>query len=260
MNEKEFDLEEFVESEVPQKKEETNLFTMDAPVNTLQGENTVPTPDDTQGEVENKEMQHEETSKEKFIRMFNSIECLSDETKKSILSYLEQTDFYVAPASSKFHYNCPEGLVKHSIHVAETLVDLTEKHGLVWERKDSPLVIGLLHDICKIATYSQTEKNVLVGKDPKTKKNIWEQRLVYTYDNKLPHLGVHGDKSVAFLLMLAKNADFTIQELSCIRYHMGNTQEGDAQAYSNVQRLEPLVVWTNVADTIASLTEPIMPM
>lgn len=248
MEKEKLDIEEFVEGKQVQNEEETNLLNMD--------EKTEDVP--TEVEASSSEKVAEETSKEKFIRMFNSIEHLSNETKQSILSYLENTDFYIAPASSKYHNNCPEGLVKHSINVAETLLDLTNKHNLVWERKDSPLVIGLLHDICKIATYSQTEKNVLAGQDPKTRKNIWEKRLVYTYDNKLPHLGVHGDKSVAFLLMLAKNNDFTIQELSCIRYHMGNTQEGDTQAYSTVQRLEPLVVWTNIADTIASLTEPIL--
>ncbi len=199
--------------------------------------------------------------KEKFVEMLNSISCLTDKTKENILKYLEKTDFYEAPASSKFHNNVPMGLVKHSVNVALELQELTIKNGIVWQHEDSPILVGLLHDICKIFTYKIDYKNVILSEDPKTHKKVWGKQPFYTINNdsELIRYGIHGDRSVALLLMLRTSSkDFNSQELACIRYHMGNTQEGEGQSFSKVCAIEPNVLWTNIADNIASLKEPII--
>lgn len=199
-----------------------------------------------------------ETSKDIWLRMFYSIKHLTQTTKDNIVNYLEQTDFFTAPASTKYHNNCEEGLCRHSINVAETLMTLTKNNNLVWEHEDSPILIGLLHDICKIGCYDVTEKNVLLGVDPKTKKNIWGKGKSFIFNDKNPLLGNHGDRSVNYLLMLRTHPnDFTITELACIRWHMGHTQEGEEMAFNNVIKQLPLAYWTHFADNLASLNEPI---
>lgn len=198
------------------------------------------------------------TPKEKWLNMFNSIKHLSQETKNNVVDYLEKTDFFVAPASTKYHNNCDEGLCMHSINVAETLLELTKNNHLEWEYEDSPILIGLLHDICKVYCYDVTEKNVLLGVDPKTKKNIWGKGKTYVFNDKNILFGLHGDRSVNYLLTLrAKPTDFTIKELACIRWHMGPTQEGEEIIFNNVSRQEILVYWTHVADNLSSIKEPI---
>lgn len=196
--------------------------------------------------------------KEKFKELFYGCKNLSDQTKDRIMRYLEKDDFFTAPASTRFHGNYESGLVKHSIHVALKLKELTVQNNIKWDHEDSPIIIGLLHDVCKINSYKVDYKNVVISEDPVTHKKIWGKQPFYTFNDKndLVRFGNHGDRSVTMLLMLrASSNDFTAQELTCIRYHMGFSQEGDMQSYSQAQNFEPNIMWTNIADNMAALTE-----
>ena len=70
-------------------------------------------------------MTHEEiqNNKEEFIRIYK--ENISREGSEELLKWMEKTDFFTAPASSRFHYACEGGLCAHSISVYKTLM---EKH------------------------------------------------------------------------------------------------------------------------------------
>lgn len=91
---------------------------------------------------------------------------LTLETKKSImedffchfrdrglLQYLEAAGFYEAPASKGHHGAYKGALFDHSLQVAYELINLTDKLELKWERKESPAIVGMLHDLCKIDSY-----------------------------------------------------------------------------------------------------------
>ena len=240
-------LEEFMEKEPSTDGNATNENTASTDMSETTGnENTT---------SEEKQL----TDKEKFIEQVNNLSCLSENTKKSILDFLEGTDFYSAPASTKFHNNVPGGLCNHSLHVAEVLMDLTKKYNLKWTNPDSPILIGLFHDICKVGVYENYVKNKPAGTNAKTGKTIWEQVTAWKFNDKNALYGIHGDRSVTILLMLRRKlSDFNLQELACIRYHMGMAQEGEGMAYNNAVNLEPMVMWTHIADQIASQTEPIV--
>lgn len=66
-----------------------------------------------------------------------------------LTQWLNEHNFWVAPASAKYHGSHPCGLAEHSIAVVKALVSLTDKLGLKWENPRSPYLIGLLHDVCK---------------------------------------------------------------------------------------------------------------
>lgn len=192
----------------------------------------------------------DENDKDKFIRIFKSLTSISEESKERILKYLETKDFFTAPASTTFHNNISGGLCNHSLNVARILCDLTQKNNLVWKNEESPVIIGLLHDICKVNFYTITYKNKKVD-------DKWEKVESYQIKDENPLLGIHGDRSTTMLLMLrCKETDFTIEELACIRYHMGDSQEGELRGYHEAMKKNVNVLWTHVADELASLSEP----
>lgn len=147
----------------------------------------------------------------------------------SLENYLKDGGFLTAPASTKYHGNYEGGLFDHSVAVTDTLVQLTENNNLKWQRKESPRIIGIFHDLCKIDQYLLVDGQ-------------------YIYNDNLALKG-HGDKSVIYL---SRFMTLTEEEILCIRYHMGPYQTEDWQGYDLAIRKYPNVLWTHHADMIAS--------
>ena len=83
--------------------------------------------------------------KEDFINIYN--ENIQRPGAQELLKWLNTTDFFTAPASTKFHCACEGGLVQHSVNVYDVLMN---KHfDKETDNKESFAICGLLHDICK---------------------------------------------------------------------------------------------------------------
>jgi hypothetical protein len=187
-------------------------------------------------------------------------EYKSDRSFSKLFEYLGDTDFFTAPASTRFHSCVEGGLSYHSFKVAIILEDLTLKNELVWEDPLSPLVIGLCHDICKINCYqkewkSQKKKNpdgsFVMGLHGKP---VWEDVVSYTFDDSSCPMG-HGAKSA---IVSQRYIPLTEQEQLCILWHMGgvsNTDGTTGNSYFTASNKEVNVLWTNVADRIACIQE-----
>lgn len=142
--------------------------------------------------------------------------------------------FLTAPASTKYHGNYEGGLFDHSEATYDSLQSLTIGMGLKWERPESPLIVGLFHDLCKIDSYVKTPD----GEYP------------YCH-NEQNCIDGHGEKSVIYL---QKYIDLTDEEIACIRWHMGAYEKdtGKWDYYDRAIRLCPNVLYTHTADMIAS--------
>lgn len=146
---------------------------------------------------------------------------------------LDELGFFDAPASTKHHGAYSGGLFDHSLAVAKSLVELTEKLGLTWERPESPYIVGMFHDLCKCDNYEA------IGLTNK-----------FTYNPNVVIPG-HGDKSV---IILQKYMTLTDEEIACIRWHMG-AFETDTKMwgyYGKAVEKYPNVLYTHTADMIAS--------
>ena len=155
---------------------------------------------------------------------------------RSAYSRLVWMGFLEAPASTRFHGNYEGGLFDHSYTVAKALVDMTEKLGLCWERPESPWIVGMFHDLCKLDAYEI--KNV----DPPE------------YDHVDTILKGHGEKSVMIASTLLR---LTEEEVYCIRFHMGAFNHEEMREYSRAVEKYPNVLWTHTADMVASKIEGI---
>lgn len=66
------------------------------------------------------------TNKERFVSLCNDIDR---EGMQELMEWLEKSDFYSAPASTKFHGNYAGGLLEHSLNVYDELKRLLQIYG-----------------------------------------------------------------------------------------------------------------------------------
>ncbi len=94
-----------------------------------------------------------------------------------LIEFLDKTDFYTAPASTRFHNNFEGGLAEHSLNVYRELKELTNGE---WS-EETLIIVGLLHDICKVNNYKVEMRN---KKNPDT--GVWFQEPYYTTEDLMP--------------------------------------------------------------------------
>lgn len=149
---------------------------------------------------------------------------------------LDGLGYFTAPAAISHHGNYIGGLYDHSKQVAAELQNLTDRLGLRWIRSDSPIIVGMLHDLCKCDDYVLNDEGV------------------WTY-NKSKLLPGHGDKSalMAQQVMTPGQGGLTDEEMYCIRWHMGAFDDKENwKCYSAAVKIYHNVLYTHTADMIAS--------
>lgn len=172
-------------------------------------------------------------SKEQFLATF---ELIKRPGKEKLLEYIEKTDFFVAPASTRFHGAYPLGLVEHTLNVFKRM----QKHKQY--SLETLAIVSLFHDVCKADFYTVDFKNV------KQPNGTWTKEPYYTVNDKLP-IGNHGDKSV---FIVSRFIQLSAEEIAAIRYHMGAFQEGDIKNIGNVFEKYPLAMYLHIADMEAT--------
>ena len=141
--------------------------------------------------------------KEEFIALLKQV---NREGIDNLIDFLNRTDFFEAPASTRFHGCFKGGLLEHSMKVYEILKTKTEDN-------DSVKIIALLHDVCKANFYKVDYRNA------KNEQGVWEKVPYYTVDDTIPY--GHGEKSV---MMISEFIKLTPEERYAIRWHMGFTE------------------------------------
>ena len=184
--------------------------------------------------------------KKKFIEIYRA--KIKREGADKLLEFLEDSDFFTAPASTRYHGSHPGGLVEHSINVYECLCDymarprVKELYGMNYS-EESIAIVSLLHDICKTNFYVETTRNV-------KEDGVWKTVPYYSIDDKLPY--GHGEKSV---YMVSAYIKLTRDEAFAIRYHMGFTESNNVTYINNVGKayeMFPISFALSVADMEAS--------
>lgn len=192
-----------------------------------------------------------------------------------LMNYIQKSDFYKAPASSRFHMSCAGGLLQHSLNVYDALVgrltDVVETDEMALLvagktvatfKKETLVLVALLHDLCKTNYYVVDFRNQKTyDKDKVAKANpyqikkdnggqfIWEQVPFFTISDKNPY--GHGEKSV---MMVEEFMKLTMEERYAIRWHMGmaETSHSELQAFNASCEKYPLVLLLHNADMEAS--------
>ena len=157
--------------------------------------------------------------KERFIELLKST---NREGIDNLINFLEKTDFFEAPASTRFHGDYKGGLLEHSMKVYEIFKEKVKNASIeINVPEDTIIITALLHDICKANFYKVDYRNA------KNELGVWEKVPYYTIDDQIPY--GHGEKSV---MMLTEYIKLTPEEKYAIRWHMGFTEP--KEVYSTI--------------------------
>lgn len=183
-----------------------------------------------------------ENNKKEFLDIVN--ENIKRTGINELIAWLKTTDFFEAPASTKFHSSEAGGLCFHSLNVYKRLLALaTNEWGEDKINRESIAIIALFHDICKCCYYKIEMRNV-------KENGEWVQKPFYKVEDQLPY--GHGEKSV---YMINGYLKLTREEALAINWHMGpydmRVKAGD-QTYSAAYYKYPICLLTHLADVMAT--------
>lgn len=186
--------------------------------------------------------------KSEFIKIFT--ENIHRSGADKLLAWLESTDFFTAPASTKYHGAHEGGLCEHSVNVFKRLAAIAcSEWGNEPEYCENHIedlaICGLLHDVCKANFYKTSTRNV---KNEETGQ--WEKQPYYSVEDQLPY--GHGEKSVYIISGFMR---LTREEAMAIRWHMGGFDDavkGGSYAISGAFDKFPLAVMLHCADLQAT--------
>ncbi|WP_050697213.1 HD domain-containing protein [Anaeromassilibacillus senegalensis] len=175
--------------------------------------------------------------KEEFEEIFRS--KITRDGSEALFEWLSRTDFFTAPASTKFHCACLGGLVQHSVNVYRTMME--KQFDPETDNEESFAICGLLHDVCKAQFYKEGTRNV---KNEQT--GAWEKKAYYMVEDSFPY--GHGEKSV---FLIERFLRLKTSEAVAIRWHMGGFDDavrGGSFALSQAYEKYPLAVKLHLAD------------
>ena len=162
---------------------------------------------------------------------------------EDLINFLEKSDFFIAPASTRFHGDHEGGLAEHSLKVYEILKHKVENNiEPITVDSETLILVPLLHDICKTNFYKIDYRNA------KNALGVWEKVQYYTVDDTIPY--GHGEKSV---MMITEYIKLTSEEKYAIRWHMGFTEPKENYSYIGLAyKKYPLALLMHEADLEAT--------
>ena len=186
-----------------------------------------------------------EQNQERFVQIFN--QYIKREGAGNLLDWLINSDFFTAPASTKFHSAYEGGLCEHSLKVFDRYVRILKmEYGDDFSQyisMESVAIIALLHDVCKVDFYKTEYRNVKV-------EGQWIQVPYYSVDDKLPY--GHGEKSVYIVGSFIK---LSREEAMSINWHGGGFDErvrGGSYAMAEAYYKFPNAMLFHTADMMAT--------
>lgn len=185
------------------------------------------------------------TNKERFIEIYKT--KIHRDGSEKLLEFLlsRNSDFFEAPASSRYHGNYEGGLLEHSLNVYDCLKDYLSRERVqktyhLNYNEETIAIVALLHDLCKINCYKQSMRNV-------KENGQWIQVPFYEFQDTLPY--GHGEKSV---YMISGYMRLTREEAFAIRYHMVFAGNEDARNVGAAFEMFPLAFALSTADMEAT--------
>lgn len=185
------------------------------------------------------------TNTARFASLF--LECAAGRPgAEEFLEWLGGTDFFTAPASTRFHLSEPGGLCQHSLNVYGRMIQLVRAvcPNDAANMQHTAGIVSLLHDVCKAGFYGTEMRN------KKDESGKWIQVPFYTVDDKFPY--GHGEKSV---FLIERFMRLTTEEAVSIRWHMGGFDEavrGGSYSVGAAYDKYPLALLLHMADMMAS--------
>lgn len=188
-----------------------------------------------------------EKEKERYLRLIE--QNIHREGIDKLVAWLKGSDFFTAPASTRFHLSQEGGLLKHSLNVYDRLLrEYCMEYSCViptisQDMLESLTIMALFHDLCKVNYYKIEYKNV-------KENDTWVKKPCYVIDEKIK-LG-HSEKSIILLQSFIK---LKMVEILAINSHMGFSDRrvlGGDYSITDEWEGKPQIMLLHIADLKAT--------
>ena len=192
-------------------------------------------------------------NKSRYISLLSSV---SREGINELIAYLENTDFFIAPASTKYHLNKEGGLCEHSLNVYDNMINLRDMY-LPKLSDETVIVVSLLHDISKIDFYETFIKNEKVYSTSGSKSDDlghfdWVSSKKYKIKDPSNREFICGDHGVNSCIMAMRYINLTTSEQSAIiNHHAGMGSSEPIQDLGEAMNRYPALTLLHVADLLS---------
>ena len=199
-------------------------------------------------------------NKEKICTLLKSINR-DGANIEGLLNKLETSDYYTAPASTKFHNCCLGGLADHSLNVYYNLMRLVEnKHLENIIPEESIIICSLLHDMSKINYYEKSIRNKKVYRENGSK---WDELGRYDWVSEecwtvIPEKDrfIYGNHEETSEFMIRQFIPLKVAEsVAILNHHAGKGYDSSGVNISGLYHRYPLANLLHVADMIATYTD-----
>lgn len=196
-------------------------------------------------------------NKQEFIGLVRSIKREGADIEK-LIRKLENSDFFQAPASTKYHASYAGGLCEHSLNVYHNMVKFiqsTPNLDPYCYDEDSIKIVGLFHDISKMNIYEPTVKNVKTYCEDGDKRDEmgrfkWVAKPGWATREKR---FVYGSHEVTSEYIIRQFIPLNIDESVAILHHMGamhyDSAKDDIGAVFNQYQLALIVYMADMTST-----------
>lgn len=176
---------------------------------------------------------------------------------QGLLNWLDNSDFYIAPASTMYHSNYAGGLCQHSLNVYDNIMQLATMYCPGQYTPDTLAVVSLMHDISKANYYEKALINKKVYNENGSKHDNmgnfdWVSQEVYKVKDATERslLGTHEEASA---LMLGTFVPLTLEEtIAVMHHHCGMNDECQFRDLSAHLNKYPLLTLLHTADFLST--------
>ena len=157
-----------------------------------------------------------------------------------LMDFIEmETEWLTAPASTRFHLCRENGLLEHSVNVAETLIRIKDTlYPLIED--ESCVIVALLHDLGKVGM--PNKPLYLKNKPTENQRRAgYGPTYPYSFNNKLTYLSV----PIRSLYLALPYLSLSEEETQAIAYHDGQYVDDNRSVAKNEH---PLTLLLQYAD------------
>jgi hypothetical protein len=216
-------------------------------------------------------------NKEKFIELVKSI-SIEGANIDGLISFLEGSDFFNAPASTQYHSSFKGGLCQHSLNVYSNLTKIvdtfalehkiiksTTEEGIEVEENlilpkyssDTLKIVGLLHDLSKVNFYEKYIQNKKMysldgSKQDEMGRYDWVSVESYKVIDSKDRM-IAGSKGMNSFLLVSRFIPLEHEEVvALVNQYAGSDKSENTEDLPSILNKYNLAVYLHMADTIST--------
>lgn len=199
-----------------------------------------------------------ELNKQEYISLLRQIN-IPEANIEGLITFLEGSDFFEAPASTKYHSSHAGGLCEHSLNVYKTMCNLYDlfKYNIPEIEHASILITGLLHDISKVNYYEKYCKNEKVYSEKGLKSDNlgrfdWFTRECFTVKEPKNRF-LCKDHETNSMILVSRYIPLSMEEtVAILNHHGGIGDKNDNWDLSIITDKNPLLALLHAADYLST--------